>query len=119
MVFVPVVVAHAEPSARARDLARRLEETIATFERQYSGTSPEDIRQAVRLATAGSGGNLRAAKLAMVGVALAISLGVGLLAFLKRGSGGLGGEGDPALIFVILGVLAGVVAALVAARRRG
>jgi hypothetical protein len=119
MVFVPVIVAQAEPSARARDLARRLEETVATFERQYPGTSPADIRQAVQLATARPGTNPRAAKLVMALLAGLLALGIGLFAALNRQSGGLGGEGDPGLPWVMIGVFAAVLGALVAIRRRG
>lgn len=51
MVFIPVV-AHqpTPPSARAQDLARRLKEEVDKFERQYPGTSREDLRAAAALA---------------------------------------------------------------------
>ena len=51
MVFIPVV-AHqpAPPSARAQDLARRLKEEVDKFERQYPGTSREDLRAAAAVA---------------------------------------------------------------------
>ena len=51
MVFIPVV-AHrpAPPSARAQDLARRLKEEVDKFERQYPGTSREDLRAAAAIA---------------------------------------------------------------------
>ncbi len=51
MAFIPVV-AHqpAPPSARAQDLARRLKEEVDKFERQYPGTSREDLRAAAAIA---------------------------------------------------------------------
>ncbi len=120
MVFVPVIVPHEEPSTRARDLARRLEEVILTFERQYPGTSPEDVRHAVRVATAGTGGgsDLRQARLVMALVAGLIAFGVGIFALVNRESGALGGEGAPAMPWVIFGMLAAGLGVLVALRRR-
>lgn len=52
MVFIPVV-AHREatpPSPRALDLGRRLKEEVERFERQYPGTSREDLRAAALIA---------------------------------------------------------------------
>ena len=51
MVFIPVV-AHqpAPPSARAQDLARRLKVEVDKFERQYPGTSREELRAAAAIA---------------------------------------------------------------------
>ncbi|HSR14695.1 MAG TPA: hypothetical protein VLL51_03040 [Gemmatimonadales bacterium] len=120
MVFVPVIVPHEEPSTRARDLSRRLEEVILTFERQYPGTSPEDIRHAVQVVTTGTGGgaDLRRAKLVMALVAGLIAFGVGIFAFVNRQSGTLGGEGEPAMPWVILGMLAAGLGVLAAFRRR-
>ena len=47
MVFIPVVPHRPAPlSPRARDLARRLKDEVEKFERQYPGTSREDLRAA-------------------------------------------------------------------------
>jgi hypothetical protein len=117
MVFVPVIVPPPQASARARDLARRLQDAIATFERQYPGTSPGDIRQAVRLATGGPGGSRRAPRAAMAILAGAISLAVGMFALIAERSGGLGGEGSPAIPWVVFGVVAGLAGVMIALRR--
>jgi hypothetical protein len=50
MVFIPVAHQPAPPSARAQDLARRLKEEVDKFERQYPGTSREDLRAAAAIA---------------------------------------------------------------------
>ena len=51
MVFVPMVAHHAAPpSPRALDLARRLKDEVDKFEKQYPGTSREDLRTAAALA---------------------------------------------------------------------
>ena len=67
---------------------------------------------------AGTGRNLRAARLVMALVAGFIAVGVGLFASLNQRTGGLGGEDNPAMPWVILGVLAAVLGVLVAVRRR-
>jgi hypothetical protein len=52
MVFIPMVPQRvaAPPSARALDLGRRLKDEVERFERQYPGTSPEDLRAAAIIA---------------------------------------------------------------------
>jgi len=51
MVFIPVVPHQPAPlSPRAQDLARRLKDEVEKFERQYPGTSREDLRAAAALA---------------------------------------------------------------------
>lgn len=50
MTYVPGAVPPA-PSPRARELGRRLTETIDDFRREHPGTSKADIGQAVSLAT--------------------------------------------------------------------
>ena len=119
MAFVPVFVPPAQASARAKDLARRLEETIATFERQYPGTSPEDIRHAVHIATGGAGRPTRPPRVVMALVAGLIAMGIGLFVTLAQRGGTPGGEGAPPIPWVILGLLAGLLGVVVAIRRRG
>ena len=51
MAFIPVMAPQpAPPSPRAQDLARRLKEEVDKFERQYPGTSREDLRAAAAIA---------------------------------------------------------------------
>jgi hypothetical protein len=90
MAFVPIVPHEEPPSPRARDLGNRLAEVIETFQRQYPGTSPKDIRQAMRLATPG-GGDLQKRKavvagvLAMLMAGLVVALATGGEETVKRG----------------------------------
>ena len=51
MAFIPVMAPQpAPPSPRAQDLARRLKEEVDKFERQYPGTSREELRAAAAIA---------------------------------------------------------------------
>jgi hypothetical protein len=78
MAFIPVVAQRpAPPSARAQDLARRLKEEVDKFERQYPGTSREDLRAAAAIAIGEESVTVppRRKAAAMI-VALAASMGV-------------------------------------------
>jgi len=92
MVFVPMV-AHrpTPPSPRAMDLARRLKEEVVKFERQYPGTSREDLRAAAALAIGEeSVGVPRRRKVAAAVLAVTAALGgMGLaMEFAANGTGG-------------------------------
>ena len=93
----------AAPSPRARDLGNRLAEAIETFQRQYPGTTTEDIRQAVRLATRGER-DVRRPRLA-VGLALLGMLVAGMVSLLA--SKGVGAMEGPVPVVAIAIVAAG------------
>ena len=113
MAFVPMVPPPPAPSARARDLAHRLAEVVETFQRQYPGTSREDIRQAVRLATRGER-NVQRPRLA-AGLAVLGALVAGIVSLLaSKGVGAMEGT----VPVVAIGIVAVVVAMMVALRRR-
>jgi phosphotransferase system glucose/maltose/N-acetylglucosamine-specific IIC component len=113
MAFIPMVPPPPAPSARARDLANRLAEVVATFQRQYPGTSREDIRQAVRLATQGERDVQRPRMAVALGVLGMLVAGiVSLLA--SKGAGAMEGT----VPVVAIGIVAAVVAMMVALRRR-
>ena len=46
----------APPSQRAQALSQSLSEAIRNFQHQHPGTDPEDVRQALMLVAAGTGG---------------------------------------------------------------
>ncbi len=71
MSFVPVVVTPPPPSPQARELGKRLTDTIDRFSEENPSVSPAEIQQALSLATPSSGRS----------GALAIALLVGLLIF--------------------------------------
>ena len=78
MAFIPVMAPQpAPPSPRAQDLARRLKEEVDKFERQYPGTSREDLRAAAAIAIGEESVSLppRRKAAAMI-VALAASMGI-------------------------------------------
>ena len=113
MAFVPIVPPPAAPSPRARDLANRLAEAIETFQRQYPGTSTEDIRQAVRLATRGER-NVQRPRLA-AGLAVLGALVAGIVSLLaSKGVGALEGT----VPVVAIGIVVAGLAVVVALRRR-
>jgi hypothetical protein len=121
-MFVPVVHReHEEPlSARGRDLGERLATAIREFQRQYPGTSDDDLRGALRHAGRTTGlrprGKERQA-LAVIAGLVAAFLGAGL--FLRDASSGPGPTAGPYLA-VAIGTLAAVVGAAIAiGRRRG
>jgi hypothetical protein len=115
MVFVPMVPPPSAPSARARDLASRLAEVVETFQRQYPGTSREDIRQAVRLATRGERDVQRPRLAVGVGLAVLGMLVAGIVSLLaSKGAGAMEGT----VPVVAIGIVAAAVALMVALRRR-
>ena len=123
MAFVPVPPTDREVSIRARDLSQRLTQAIREFQQNHPGTTPEDVRQAVRMAAEGSGvsrggtGQQRAAIAVVLGIFFA---GLGVFAFLQRAGGGGGGEGGGASAsWMVVGVgILTLVLALVAVVRR-
>lgn len=114
MAFVPIVPQEEPPSPRARDLGNRLQEVIETFQRQYPGTSPEDIRRAMRLAAPG-GGDIQRRK-AVVALGLVAAMLAGLITALFTSGGKNVQHGLPS--FGIIAVLIGVLLVVFAVRLR-
>lgn len=79
MSYVPIIVL-AAASARAQDLARRLERILDEYRRQHPTTSETDIQQALQLVGRGHPPNTTA--LVVIGVALLLILGVASFVFL-------------------------------------
>lgn len=124
MVFIPVV-AHqpAPPSARAQDLARRLKDEVEKFERQYPGTSREDLRAAAAIAIGEESVSVpprRAAAAAIV----AVITGLGILGLVMelatREESGAGAAAAPwPMIAVSIAIVClAVVAAVIRRTRR-
>ena len=110
-MFVPTPVQPPE-SPRVRELSQRIQELIRDFQRQYPMTSTE-VRQALLHAGGAAGGN-RPALVAVVAGGVAALLGVGV--FLSRGAGG-GGDAGTFPIMIVLAVVAGLMAVVIAIRR--
>jgi len=105
--IVPIVTPQQPPSPNARELGRRLKETIDGFRRENPSVNANDVRQALTLA-ADEGGAPRQTVLAVV---LVGALAVGLLAFLVVG-GSLSPIGTTMIFGVVIAV--GVLALLLA-----
>lgn len=118
MVFVPVTAHRATPpSARAIDLARRLKAEIEKFDREYPGTSREDLRTAAALAIGERGASVPAARRAVaaaMGIVAAL-LGLGLAVASSRDPGALANV-MPVAVAVL--IAAGVAVIAVVRRRR-
>ncbi len=117
MVFIPVV-AHqqAPPSARAQDLARRLKEEVDKFERQYPGTSREELRAAAAIAIGEESATVpprRAAAAAIV----AVITGLGILGLVmelatREESGAATGPWPVIAVSIVIASLAAVAAVI-------
>ncbi len=83
MTFVPVVVNPPTPSSRANELGKRLTETIDGFRQENPGVSSVEIRQALSLATRGTGSD-RSAVAAAIAVAFLV-LGLAVFFYFGRG----------------------------------
>jgi hypothetical protein len=117
MAFMPEVPHSSGTSPRARDLAVRLKQEIDTFTRQHPGTSPEDIRQAGWLVSGRAGGTQLAARRA-VAVLLAGLAAAGLLAFVLASRKGGDAPPDFQIPAVAIGLVVGLLALVLAVRRR-
>ncbi len=104
----------APPTPRAIDLGRRLTETIQTFERQYPGTSREEIRAAVRLAVGDGERRPPAARAAVLVGALVAGLAVAWFT-----GGGATGRLEIPFAAIAVAVLVALAAVLAARARSG
>jgi hypothetical protein len=79
MSYVPIIIPPAA-SARAQDLARRLEKSLDEYQRQHPTTSETDVRQALQLV--GRSHPQNTTTLIVIGVALLLILGIASFVFL-------------------------------------
>ncbi len=123
MVFVPVPMPPSRPSRQTEELARRLEETIDAYQREFPSLSRAEIQHALQLAKGKDKPEVAPAKAAAIVGGLVAALLAGMVAFQFAGGGGkldlpsLGGMSATALI-VGVGVLT-VLIALARIRFRG
>jgi hypothetical protein len=76
MSFVPVTtIVPPQPSARARELGRKIAVVIEEFRREDPGTTAIDVQQALQLARENAGAN-RVVPMVVVGVILLVVLGI-------------------------------------------
>lgn len=122
MVFIPVVARQsAPPSARAQDLARRLKDEVDKFERQYPGTSREELRAAAAIAIGEESVTVPPRrKAAAVIVALITSFGILglLLEFATRRESGAAAAPWPMIAVSIVIACLAVVAAVIRRTKR-
>lgn len=122
MVFIPVVPHRPTPaSPRALDLARRLKDEVDKFERQYPGTSREELRAAAAIAIGEDATAKvpprRAIGAAAAGIIAALG-GLGIVTQVSRPDGGAPGV-PAALIAVVVACLAIIVSAVLRSHRQG
>jgi hypothetical protein len=111
MVFMPVPPPRFQPSPRAQDLSRRLAQVIEEFERQYPGTSREDVQQAMELAVGRGAGRRGTRRTAVVAAAVVAAVASGAAGLITSSTG----RGIPAM--AILVGIAVMVAIVVVVRR--
>ena len=122
MAFIPVMAQRpAPPSARAQDLARRLKEEVDKFERQYPGTSREDLRAAAAIAIGEESVTVpprRQATAAIVGVITAMGvLGLVMELATRKESGSASAPWAMVAVAIVIAAV-GVVAAVLRRRRQ-
>ncbi|MGH2628324.1 MAG: hypothetical protein ACRDHY_16930 [Anaerolineales bacterium] len=113
MVFVPVPPPRFQPSPRAQDLSRRLAQVIEEFERQYPGTSPSDVQQAMELAVGRSAGRPAARRTAAVAAAVLAAVAAGAVALIRSS-----GDASIPLMAIVTGVAVVVAIVVVVGRMR-
>ena len=110
MVFVPIVPPPAAPSPRAQELGQRFRLTIAEFEQKYPDLSPEEIRQALELASREGSTDRGPAARAGVAVAAAAVVAAGLGVYLFARAGHVPAVGGAAAVIAALLVVGLAVA---------
>ncbi len=113
MTFVPVIpVTETPPSPTTQELAGRLAETIREFKQTHPGTKPEEIKHALRLASAGHTKPV-AAGLAAVVLGLLFAAGLAVFMYARGGSFDPSSPAFPMiLIALVVMALLGVFVAL-------
>jgi hypothetical protein len=114
MVFVPVVPPPRPPSGRALDLGRRLKAEVERFEKEYPGTSREDLRAAANLAIGEDSSTVparrRVAAILMGMMGALVALGVAMTGASKQGAAPW-----PIMAMIVAVIIVGLLA--VAVRR--
>lgn len=114
MVFVPVPPPRFQPSPRAQDLSRRLAQVIEEFERQYPGTSPSDVQQAMELAVGrGAGRPAATRRTAVVAGAIFAAVAAGAVGLIRSS-----GDADIPVMAIVTGIAVVVAIVVMVARAR-
>ena len=114
MVFVPVPPPRFQASPRAQDLSRRLAQVIEEFERQYPGTTPSDVQQAVELAVGRGAARPAGRRTAVVAGAVLAAVAAGAVGLIRS----LGDAGIPVMAIVTgIAVVVAIVVMVARARR--
>ena len=120
MSYVPIVTPTTPqpPSPRTRELAGLLTKVMEEYRVAHPSVSDAEVREAVRLAQAATGGNKAL-------VALTLSLGIGLLAagllaffLFARSGGGVELEGSMPMVVLAVILFVGVLAVAAKAASR-
>lgn len=115
MAFVPITpTVVTPPSANAQELADKLGTTVREFEQSHPGTSADDIRQALRIASSRSSASSAGAYLGLILGLLALAGGF-VFFYAQRGGFGFDGPATPMILIAI--VVLGLLGVLVAKKR--
>jgi hypothetical protein len=114
MAFVPVTPTVVPPSANAQELADQLAATVREFEQSHPGTSADDIRQALQLASSRFS---TSAGPALVAVILGLMAAAGLFVLFYARYGGFGFTGPAVPMVLIALVVLGLLGVMVARMR--
>ncbi len=117
MIYVPIVVPTQvpPPSPRTRELAGLLDKVLEEYTKAHPATTRAEIRAAIRMAQMSAGPD-RTKVAVGVSLALGVSLAMGVLGFAFFQSAG-GVEFRAALPFILI-VLFGILAAVIAVKKR-
>ncbi len=102
MVFVPTPSQQVILSPRARELSRRLQETVDQFQRDFPDARPRDLEQALRAELLR---RTRAPAVAIVVAAVAAALGLGVALYVGSATPGARGA-QPT--WVVAGIVVGL-----------
>jgi len=115
MTFVPITpTIVSPPSANAQELAEKLVGTVREFERSHPGTSHEDVKQAIELASSRFSTSTAPA---FIAVALGLLVAAGLFVFFYAQKSGFGFAG-PAMPMILIAVVVLGLLGVVVARKR-
>jgi hypothetical protein len=118
MVFIPVVPHERPPSGRALDLGRRLKAEVERFEKEYPGTSPEDLRAAANLAI-GQATTTMPARRRATAVIIGMMGALVALGVVMKDATEQGAAPWPIMAMIVAVVIAGLAAVAVRRSRQG
>ena len=114
-MVLPMMSSSPLPSPRAQELGQRVALTIAEFQQKYPDLSPEEIRQALEVASDRSPERARPARAAVAAMVAGVAVAAGVGVFLLGNRVSLPHAGAwPAIVAAGFAI----VAALLARRRR-